>query len=1136
MSHSPPSRLHQLTRSRTWRHGAGVLAAAALAAGTLSVPSVAAEPDLAPGTEAAVQADATGTLDLTRDDATGRVTFVEVTGKSADLAPGFRARARAADPARAKASAWLDEHAGLFGVESDQLVLGDTLASELGSTLTVTQEYGGVPVWGAALKINLDADDNLVSVNGRVVPDLDVETTPRSTPAEAEAAAIEQVRQDPPTAEDGTPGDVSNLEAEASLVVYEVGTPLGLSGVRYLAWQVRVTGGTRISEEVIVSDVGHKPLNRFSTAHHATRTLDRYTGTGSLANDMSDDPFERVWNEGDDTSGLTQGERDALDTTAESYWLFRNTFGFTGWDGTDSPMTLRSNRMTACPNASWNGNAQYISLCPGLDIDDVTAHEWGHAYTQGTSGLIYQYQAGALNESYSDVWGETVDLVNGREDGGETNELRTDETCLGRWGADTVQARVISPRSLTPDCFTLAPGRSAPRPAADATVSIAIATDAAAATPLNAPPSVHDGCSAYTNAGHVAGRWAFVRRGGCSYTEKAQQAVAAGALGIMVGDNQTTTGPLVSIDATSTIPVLFAPKPLADAVARLDTSVGKVRLNLASDTTNARWAIGEQATIPTAAGTEQYPALRDMWNPTCQGNPGKVSDGEYYCGTGDNGGVHFNSGVPNRAFSLFVDGGTYNKIRVTGVGLDKAAHIWWRTQSAYLTPATSFPDFARSLNAACSSLVGSPIRALSLEPNTPGAQVAPVTTADCASLEQVIAATELTADARARCNVSSLHFTPGGAPQACNGSRTVAGLSEDFEDGAAGWTQDVTALGTTPPHTWALEARLPHNPGGALKAGTYSRCTAGTDSTGLTSVYSPVVTVTPGATNPRLRFVHQVSLENNYDGARVAISVDGAPFVPTVGWTKNGPDKTLLNAAEGHPLLNASVWSSADLHTFGDMWRTSVLPLVQNGVTGGKSVQLRFDVGTDECHGLDGWAIDDVVVEWCEPLSEPAVPPAATVPATQGTPVLARGVPPIDLPAASSPEATEQQSAAPKPSASSAPEALAPTAESTPAATPTVDAATQTRTRVTTRNLRRSKAAVLTARVSGATGGRVTFTLSGKRLGSAPVVNGRAQLKVRVSSLKKARIKVGERRLKAAFSGTRDTAPSRDARIVRVRR
>ena len=52
--------------------------------------------------------------------------------------------------------------------------------------------------------------------------------------------------------------------------------------------------------------------------------------------------------------------------------------------------------------------------------------------------------------------------------------------------------------------------------------------------------------------------------------------------------------------------------------------------------------------------------IRDMWTPTCLGAPGKVTDREYGCGFGDNGGVHQNSGVPNHMFVLLVDGATYN--------------------------------------------------------------------------------------------------------------------------------------------------------------------------------------------------------------------------------------------------------------------------------------------------------------------------------------------------------------------------------------------------------------------------------------------------------------------------------------------
>jgi bacillolysin len=51
---------------------------------------------------------------------------------------------------------------------------------------------------------------------------------------------------------------------------------------------------------------------------------------------------------------------------------------------------------------------------------DVIAHELTHGVTQTSSGLVYQGQSGALNESFSDIFGILVKNWNhGREDGGD---------------------------------------------------------------------------------------------------------------------------------------------------------------------------------------------------------------------------------------------------------------------------------------------------------------------------------------------------------------------------------------------------------------------------------------------------------------------------------------------------------------------------------------------------------------------------------------------------------------------------------------------------------------------------------------------------------------------------------------------
>lgn len=42
---------------------------------------------------------------------------------------------------------------------------------------------------------------------------------------------------------------------------------------------------------------------------------------------------------------------------------------------------------------------------------DVMAHEFGHAWTENTSNLIYQDEPGALNESFSDISGVSIELL-----------------------------------------------------------------------------------------------------------------------------------------------------------------------------------------------------------------------------------------------------------------------------------------------------------------------------------------------------------------------------------------------------------------------------------------------------------------------------------------------------------------------------------------------------------------------------------------------------------------------------------------------------------------------------------------------------------------------------------------------------
>ncbi|MEZ4975001.1 MAG: M4 family metallopeptidase [Flavobacteriaceae bacterium] len=59
--------------------------------------------------------------------------------------------------------------------------------------------------------------------------------------------------------------------------------------------------------------------------------------------------------------------------------------------------------------------------------------------------------------------------------------------------------------------------------------------------------------------------------------------------------------------------------------------------------------------------------------------------------------------MPNHAYALLVDGGTYNGQTIINRST-KAAHIFWRAQSVYLTSTSDFGSLANALEAACTSI------------------------------------------------------------------------------------------------------------------------------------------------------------------------------------------------------------------------------------------------------------------------------------------------------------------------------------------------------------------------------------------------------------------------------------------------
>lgn len=118
------------------------------------------------------------------------------------------------------------------------------------------------------------------------------------------------------------------------------------------------------------------------------------------------------------------------------------------------------------------------------------------------------------------------------------------------------------------------------------------------------------------------------------------------------------------------------------------------------DNRNPDWEVGEDIYTPSKSGD----ALRSMSDPAKYGDPDHYS--KRYTGTSDNGGVHTNSGIINKAAYLLANGGTHYGVTVNGIGKDKVGAIYYRANTLYFTESTTFSQARAGLVQAAADLYG----------------------------------------------------------------------------------------------------------------------------------------------------------------------------------------------------------------------------------------------------------------------------------------------------------------------------------------------------------------------------------------------------------------------------------------------
>ena len=691
-----------------------------------------------------------------------------------------------------KALNFVNNYTKVLGLEPNQFVFIKQNTDQQGFThVTLQQRYYGVNVFDGVVKIHFNTNKQITAINGNAIPISKINFVPALSQNDAETIAITKLNE-----QNVNYSGIPVFAHKSDLFVFRKGLVENDFKGNYLVYKVEVRNDNDVREYLFIDA-------------HSGEVVEQFTGMPHALNRVvyENDTNNTVWQEGDAFPGsLDIWQRNEVIASGHVYNFFENTFGFTSYDGADAQMrTINNNPNVNCPNATWNGvTANY---CDGTATDDVIAHEWGHAYTEYTSNLIYAYQSGAINESYSDIWGETIDLLNGYEDAGENLGLRT-------------------------------------------------------------------------NCGN-----------------------------------------------------------------------------------SLRWRVGEDA---TAFGG----AIRDMYIPTCDGDPGKVTDTQYRCGPGDSGGVHSNSGVPNHAYALLVDGGTYNGQTIIGIGFTKAAHIFWRAQSQYLTSTSDFSVLADALEASANDLLGINLEGLTTTNSAAGPSGEIITASDIQQVVNTILAVEF------RINPDACGYQPllTDDPTLCVNATNSPLFIEDWESGLAGWTatQIPTNPGTWESRDWVVEVTLPKGrAGNGVFGADPINGNCGSDlQNGILRLESPVIT-TPATnvTDYELAFNHNVSSEFQWDGFNIKYKLNSGAWtlLPGSAFTANTYNDAINTAGAGNdnPLAGEAAFTGSDEGGNTGSWVTSIVNLSGLGLGSNDTIQFRFEVGTDGCNGTVGWYLDEVYVYSC---------------------------------------------------------------------------------------------------------------------------------------------------------------------------
>jgi len=302
---------------------------------------------------------------------------------------------------------------------------------DLGMTHTrFQQQYKALNVEGNVFIFH-SKNGKISSANGHFTPNIDLSVVPALSSTQALEQAIT-----------GTALTVAQLQSpSAELIVFEIGGTYRLSYKCSVfnpqplvnKWVfVDAQSGKVLKEisrvcEIDVVGTGHtqfsgvQPITTDGTPVSGYISKESGRGSGietiNSGTSLNYTDLDNDWN--NVNPNMDEFAMDVHFGAEATYDFYFNNFGRDSYDNAGGYITSYVNDVTVGVNAYWSGGPDNTMHYGNGDADyfpvaslDVAGHELTHGVTEYAAGLIYDGESGALNESFSDIFGNTIRFLN----------------------------------------------------------------------------------------------------------------------------------------------------------------------------------------------------------------------------------------------------------------------------------------------------------------------------------------------------------------------------------------------------------------------------------------------------------------------------------------------------------------------------------------------------------------------------------------------------------------------------------------------------------------------------------------------------------------------------------------------------